>query len=50
AAHIWRAIAEGFSLARSPVFYITTLAAAALALWAWRVVRTLSQREARSGV
>jgi hypothetical protein len=50
AAHIWRAIAEGFSLARSPVFYITTLAAAALALWAWRVVRTLSKREARSGV
>jgi hypothetical protein len=40
-AHIWRAIAEGVSLARNPVFMLTTAAALALVLWAWRVVRAI---------
>jgi hypothetical protein len=42
AAHIWRAIAEGVSQTRSPVFMLTTAAAFALVLWAWRVARTIS--------
>ena len=41
AAHIWRAIAEGVSMARNPVFILTTTAALALVLWAWRVVRAI---------
>lgn len=38
-AHIWRAIEEGSHMAKSPFFIITTVAAAALCLWAWRVCR-----------
>jgi hypothetical protein len=41
AAHIWRAVAEGPALVRNPVFILLTVAPAALALWAWRVLRTL---------
>jgi hypothetical protein len=37
-AHIWRAIAEGPNLATDPVFIILTLAAAALCLWAVRLL------------
>jgi hypothetical protein len=40
-AHIWRAVAEGPSLAKSPVFILTTAAAAALVVWAWRVVMAM---------
>jgi len=39
AAHIWRAAAEGPAPARNPVFIVTTGAAAALVVWAWRVIR-----------
>jgi len=38
AAHIWRAVAEGAHVARDPVFVLLTLAAAALSLWAWRLL------------
>ncbi len=41
AAHIWRAVAEGPALAKNPIFVLLTAAAAALALWAWRAVRTM---------
>jgi hypothetical protein len=41
AAHLWRAVAEGAALARNPVFIFLTVAPAALALWAWRLFRTL---------
>jgi hypothetical protein len=41
AAHIWRAIAEGPSLAKNPVFILTTASAVALVLWAWRIVRAM---------
>jgi hypothetical protein len=41
AAHIWRAVAEGPALAKNPVFDLITVAALALALWAWRVLATL---------
>lgn len=37
-AHIWRAIAEGPNLATDPVFIVLTLAAAALCLWAVRLL------------
>ena len=41
AAHIWRATAEGLALAENPVFILTTAAAAALVVWAWRLVRAM---------
>jgi hypothetical protein len=41
AAHIWRAVAEGSELAKNPVFILTTTAAAALVVWAWRVVKAM---------
>ncbi len=41
AAHIWRIAEEGTGLAREPWFMAITLAAAALAAWSWRVLRTL---------
>ena len=36
-AHIWRVIAEGPNVA-NPGFLLITLAAAALSIWAWRVL------------
>jgi hypothetical protein len=41
--HLWRAIAERHGLATDPWFIGITLAAAALSLWAWRVLRRLPQ-------
>jgi hypothetical protein len=40
-AHIWRAVAEGPDVAKSPAYIILTVAAATLALWAWRVFRVI---------
>jgi hypothetical protein len=40
-AHISRAIAEGPALVKDPIYIVTTLAAVALSLWAWRVLRTI---------
>lgn len=37
-AHLWRMIAEG-GLVRDPWYILITVAAAALCLWAWRVLR-----------
>ena len=42
-AHIWRAVAEGPSIARDPVYIILTAVAAGLALWAWRVLKSMAQ-------
>jgi len=39
--HVWRAIAEGPALVKSPFFILTTVIAGALSLWAWRVLRTM---------
>lgn len=36
-AHIWRVMAEGAHVA-NPGFLLITLAAAALAIWAWRLL------------
>ena len=36
--HVWRALVEGSSLLKDPFFIATTLAAAALAVWACRLL------------
>ena len=38
-AHLVRVAAEGAHLARDPSFVLVTLAAAALCLWAFRILR-----------
>jgi hypothetical protein len=38
-AHMWRVIEEGPRLATDPLWVLTTVAAAALCLWAWRLLR-----------
>jgi dolichyl-phosphate-mannose--protein O-mannosyl transferase len=38
-AHVLRVVEEGPRLARDPFFVILTVLAAALWLWAWRVLR-----------
>ena len=40
-AHVWRAIAESPALARDPWYVLLTLLSAALAVWAWRLVRAI---------
>ncbi len=40
AAHIWRGAVEGMHLAGDPFFVGVTIAAAALSVWAWRLLRT----------
>jgi hypothetical protein len=42
-AHIWRIIEEGPALAKDPLYIIITLAAAALCLWAWRLLRLMAR-------
>jgi hypothetical protein len=42
-AHIWRVFAEEPHLATDPLFVLITVVAAALCLWAWRVLRLLSR-------
>ena len=37
--HVWRIIEEGPQLARNPWRILTTVAAVALAVWAWRLLR-----------
>jgi hypothetical protein len=39
-AHVWRVFEEGTHLATDPWYVLITLAAAALCLWAWRLLRT----------
>jgi hypothetical protein len=38
-AHVWRVFEEGAGLAADPFFILLTVAAAALCLWAWRLIR-----------
>ncbi len=38
--HLWRAIEEGTPLATNPWYLLITLAAAALAIWAWRLIKS----------
>jgi hypothetical protein len=39
AMHVWRAIAEGGSMFKDPIYIVSTVACAGLAIWAWRVRR-----------
>jgi hypothetical protein len=41
--HVWRAFEEGPRLATEPWYVLITVAAAALCVWAWRVLRALRQ-------
>ena len=41
-AHVWR-VTEESHLATDPWYVLTTVAAAALSLWAWRVLRRSSR-------
>jgi hypothetical protein len=45
-AHAWRIFVEGLHVARDPWFLVTTVAAVALCVWAWRLLR-VSQQLAR---
>ena len=38
-AHLWRILEEGAHLATDPWYLLITLAAAALCVWAWRLLR-----------
>ena len=38
-AHVWRMVAEWPRMASDPGYILLTLAAAALGLWAWRLLR-----------
>ncbi len=40
-AHIWRVIEEGPALARDPAYIAITIAAAALCLWACRLLKLM---------
>ena len=42
-AHIWRVFAGEAHLAMDPWFILITVAAAALCVWAWRLVRGSSR-------
>ena len=42
-AHIWRVVAEGPNMAKDPWFVLITVVAAALCVWAWRLVRLSSR-------
>lgn len=44
--HVWRAIAEGPQLATDPWFLLITAIAAAMSLWAFRLVWVASRRQA----
>jgi hypothetical protein len=37
--HVWRMIEESRALATDPWYILVTLAAAALGVWAWRLLR-----------
>ncbi|MCA1559768.1 MAG: hypothetical protein LC804_05705 [Acidobacteria bacterium] len=48
-AHLLRIIMESPQLARDPWYVLLTVAAAALCLWAWRLLRRLDPRVRTSG-
>lgn len=39
--HVWRAVEEGAHLARDPAYIVITALAAAMAFWAWRVLKAM---------
>ena len=49
AAHIWRAIAEGPALAKSPLFILLTVLSAALSCWAWWLLKAALRSRSGGG-
>lgn len=49
AAHIWRAFAEGPALAKSPLFILLTVLAAALSCWAWWLLKDILRSRSGGG-
>jgi len=43
-AHVARVFAGGRHLATEPVFVLLTILSASLAVWAWRLLRSLRRR------
>ncbi len=41
--HVWRIIEEGPQLVRNPWWMLITIAAAALSVWAWRLLRVAAR-------
>ncbi len=41
--HLWRIIAEGPHLATDPWYVLISVAAGALCLWAWRLLRSTTR-------
>jgi hypothetical protein len=41
--HVWRAIEEGPGIAKNPWMIASTVIAAALGVWAWRVLKSTSR-------
>lgn len=46
-AHIWRFFAENPRMAPNPWFLLITVVAAALSIWAWRLVWLSSRADSR---
>ena len=46
-AHVWRAVVEGWTVAKDPRFVLSTVIATSLATWAWRILATF--RHSASG-
>jgi hypothetical protein len=42
--HVWRAFAEGPQFAKNPLFLLLTAVAAAMAIWAWLLLRRSLRR------
>jgi len=42
--HVWRLIEEGGHLVSDPFFWLITLVAAGLSVWAWSLVRLSSTK------
>jgi hypothetical protein len=42
-AHVWRVVAESRALAKDPWFLLTSVVAAGLSLWAFRLLRMSSR-------
>ena len=40
-AHVWRAVVEGWAVAKDPWFALSTLVATGLAIWGCRIAATL---------
>jgi hypothetical protein len=37
--HIWRVVEEGPAVAKDPLYIVIAIAAAAVCLWAWRLLK-----------